>query len=118
MYSELLYPNGVSLKEGELLKQPQLANTLQFIAQLGADYFYKSSFTEELISELESEHGSILTLDDFHNYEVVTREALSSAYGEFKVHSFPPPASGPVLALVFNILQGKCYTDVYVVSTS
>lgn len=107
-YSDLLHnpATGELLKEGEILRQPLLADTLESIASSGAIYFYNSSFTEEMVSELANEYGSILTVEDFINYEPAIRDVLISNYKGMKVHSFPPPASGSVLSLVFNILDG------------
>lgn len=102
-----MFPNGQPLQEGDILRQPELANTLQSIADLGPDYFYNSDFTAEMVDELQSEYGSILTVEDFNSYEVVIRDALLSEYEGLQVHTFPPPASGAVLALVLNILQSK-----------
>lgn len=108
-YSDLLHnpATGELLKEGETLRQPLLADTLESIASSGAIYFYNSSFTEEMVSELANEYSSILTVEDFINYEPVIRDVLISNYKGMKVHSFPPPASGSVLSLVFNILDGR-----------
>lgn len=110
--SDLLHnpETGQLYKEGEILRQPQLANTLESIARSGSMFFYNSSFTEEMVAELASEYGSILRVEDFLNYEAATRDPLISEYKGMKVHSFPPPASGSVLSLVFNILNGKCVT--------
>lgn len=106
--SDLLHnpETGQLYKEGEILRQPQLANTLESIARSGSMFFYNSSFTEEMVAELASEYGSILRVEDFLNYEAATRDPLISEYKGMKVHSFPPPASGSVLSLVFNILNG------------
>lgn len=75
------------------------------IAEKGADYFYDSSFTDNMISELQ-EHGSILTRDDFTNYEAIEREVTRSEYKGYKVFGVSSPAGGPVLGLILNIMNG------------
>ena len=104
-YSNILAPNGVFLKEGDILKQPKLARTLSSIAESGPDYFYNSSFTELMVDELANEYNSILTFEDFSNYEVVVRDVLTSKYNDLLIHGMPPPASGAVLTLIMNILE-------------
>lgn len=93
------------------MKQPELAKTLQAIAS-GVDYFYNSSFTEEMVAELNNHYNSILTVDDFRDYTAVIRPVLTSSYNGLVLHNFPPPASGAVLALILNILDGKSSTYV------
>lgn len=102
-------PNGQPLKEGDILKQPELAKTLQAITS-GIDYFYNSSFTKEMVAELSDQYNSILTVDDFRDYNAVIRPVLTSSYNGLLLHNFPPPASGAVLALILNILDGKSST--------
>ena len=107
LYRQLLInPNGEVLPEGNTLKQPQLALTLRAIAEEGPDYFYNSNFTKKLVKDLCQRYSSILTFEDFRNYSAVTRPVLMSRFDDdMTIHSFPPPASGAVLALILNILD-------------
>ena len=98
-------PNNKILKVGDILKQPELANTLENIAMNGSDYFYNSSFTEEMVHELQ-QNGSILTVEDFNTYTAIIRKTLVSHYDGMEVHGVPPPAGGAVLGLILNILDG------------
>ena len=90
-----------------MLKQPELADTLGEIAAQGEQYFYNSSFTVAMVDELAAQYDSILTVDDFREYEVVVREVLVSEYNGLQVHSAPPPASGAIVSLIMNIMEGK-----------
>lgn len=103
----LQHEDGSLLVEGERLKQPELAATLRNIAEQGEQYFYNSTFTEEMVTELVSQHNSILTVEDFNSYEVKVREVLVSEYGGMEVHNAPPPAGGTILGLIMNIIDGK-----------
>ena len=103
---ELLAPEGKLLVEGEILKQPVLAKTLKKIGKKGADYMYDSSFTKQIVSELQ-EQGSILSIDDFKNYTVVEREVTRSRYRGHNVFGIPSPGGGPTLGLILNILNGR-----------
>ena len=100
----MLAPEGRLLVEGEILKRPLLAQTLHDIGEKGADYFYDSIFTEDMVSELQ-EHGSILSLEDFKNYTVVEREVTRSEFRDHDVLGISAPGGGPVLGLILNILD-------------
>ena len=103
---QLLAPGNVLLKEGDPLQRPLYAKTLRDIGKYGADYFYQSNFTEEMVKELQEEYGSILTSDDFLNYSAIEREPVKTQLGNLEVIGVPPPSSGAVLALILNILEG------------
>ena len=51
--------------------------------------------------------GGMLTLDDLKNYDAVSRPALKSKLDDMTLLSSPAPTSGPVLAMILNILDGK-----------
>ena len=104
---ELIAPNGQLLKEGDILKQPQLADTLHQIAENGIGYFYNSSFTEAMVSELQSDYNSIITVEDLHNYSPVERGVVSAKYKGQEMLGMSPPSGGAVLGLILNILDGK-----------
>ena len=104
---ELLAPNGRLLQEGDELKQPQLAETLQLISEHGISYFYNSSFTKTMVEELQRDYNSIITLNDFSNYSSVEREAVKAKYKDQEMLGVSPPAGGAVLGLILNILDRK-----------
>ena len=91
--------------EGDILKRPLYADTLTKIGQSGSNFFYNSSFTEEMLADLE-EYDSILTIEDFLGYAAIEKEAIVSNFANLKVLGVPPPSSGVVLALMMNILEG------------
>ena len=106
---ELLAPDGSLLKEGNILKRPLYGKFLRQIGQLGTDYFYNGSLTEEMAKELQDNYGSILTVQDFHDYESIERQAIKSEFNGYTLLSTPPPGSGAVIALILNILEGMLY---------
>lgn len=105
-FGEIYYPDGESLQEGALLRQPDLANTLRRFAKSGHDGFYKGE-TAGLLVEGSRGAGGIWTLQDFADYEVVEREPIGFFFGRVRVISAPPPSSGGVaIANMLNILRG------------
>ncbi|OLY79779.1 Gamma-glutamyltranspeptidase 1 [Smittium mucronatum] len=103
--------NGNVLKEGDVSKRVNFANTLQMVADHGADVFYQSELTSSMVNTIRK-NGGILTLEDFKSYTPVIRKTLSIDYNGFKIITGPPPTSGPILASIFNVLEGYNLKDI------
>ncbi len=88
---------------GEVLKQPELAQTLRRIAADPAD-FYHGKLAAELVADLKK-GGGLITLEDLARYQVVERAPVSGRFHNYTVISAPPPSSGGVVLLsTLNIL--------------
>lgn len=87
--------NGELPKEGHIVKQPDLANTLQAIADKGFDGFYKGSVAKNLVDEVQK-NGGIWQLADLEKYNVVEREPIQTQYQDYSIISSPPPSSGGI----------------------
>lgn len=97
---------GHVLRENDFYTNPQLADTLQAIADNGGDEFYKGTIAKNLVSEITAK-GGIITEADLASYEANVTEALSiDLSGGLRVHSVPPPGSGAVLDLSMLVLDG------------
>ncbi|OZJ05970.1 hypothetical protein BZG36_01253 [Bifiguratus adelaidae] len=103
-WNYIFAPNGTVLKQGDILKRDNLADTLELIANEGPDAFYKGRIAEELIEQIQAE-GGILTMEDFASYEAIIREPLYGYYHGRKVVTGGVPTSGHVLLSVLNILE-------------
>ncbi|XP_055526695.1 glutathione hydrolase 1 proenzyme-like isoform X3 [Wyeomyia smithii] len=100
-------------KEGEFIKRLALADSLEIIAREGVHALYSKNGTllPQLMKDLKS-FDSILTEDDFYNYEPKWETASTlDIRGGNQVHSFPLPGSGPLVNFMLNILDG--YEDLY-----
>ncbi|MDH5518194.1 MAG: gamma-glutamyltransferase [Gammaproteobacteria bacterium] len=92
---------------GHVIKQEELANTLELIANKGMEGFYRGELAEKLVKGVQ-QAGGIWTLDDLMNYQVVPRVPVVSRYKGMKVTSAALPSSGGiVMAEVFNMLSLK-----------
>jgi gamma-glutamyltranspeptidase / glutathione hydrolase len=99
-------PNGEVPKEGELIRQPQLAATIKAIAQQGGDLFYRGWIAEAIVEMIKKE-GGVMTLDDLRNYKALWREPLVGSYRGRVVVTMPPPSSGGVALLqMLNVVEG------------
>ena len=97
--------SGDYYKPGETLCQPDLARTLERIAE-NPDDFYHGSLAKELASAMQK-GGGLITADDLAHYEVKEREPVRGTYRGYEIISAPPPSSGgTVLIESLNILEG------------
>ncbi len=91
--------------EGETLTQPELAATLQRIAQKGSAEFYRGETARLLVAEMKS-GGGLIDLDDLKAYRAIEREPLRGSYRGHGIVSLPPSASGgAVLIAMLNMLE-------------
>ena len=98
--------NGEYLREGELLQNPALAETLEEIAENGADALYKGRIAENLVKDVR-DAGGILTLNDMQSYKAVLRTPVSANVSGYIVYGVPPPSSGgAVVIAILRFLSG------------
>ena len=110
-FKEIFLPNSGLPEIGELIKQPELANTLKIIANKGHDGFYNSDFTEKIVKETNTD-GSIWSVKDFSEYEVVERQPIKISFENAEVTLAPPPSSGgTTIATILNILSQYNYQE-------
>jgi gamma-glutamyltranspeptidase / glutathione hydrolase len=98
--------DGTPYEAGETLKQPDLARTLQRIADQGPAGFYEGE-TAALIEKEMSAHGGLITRADLKAYQPKKRAPVTGSYRGFEIVSMPPSSSGGVgLIEQLNILEG------------
>jgi gamma-glutamyltranspeptidase/glutathione hydrolase len=97
---------GAPYAPGDVWKQPDLAKTLQLIAENGPKGFYEGEVAQALAGEM-SRIGGMITVDDLKNYEAKTRVPIRGTYRGYEIISMPPPSSGgTALVEMLNILEG------------
>lgn len=86
--------------------QPELAATLEALAEQGRDGFYAGRVAQQLVDGVHRA-GGIWSLEDLEQYHVVERKPVSGTYQDLRVVSAAPPSSGGVvLVAMLNILAG------------
>jgi gamma-glutamyltranspeptidase / glutathione hydrolase len=100
--------DGAFYRDGETLRQQELAATLRRIAKKGPNEFYKGKTAQDLAAEMHRE-GGLITLDDLANYKSKIREPLVTNYKsgghDWQMITSPPPSSGGVAMIEeMNIL--------------
>jgi gamma-glutamyltranspeptidase / glutathione hydrolase len=97
--------DGNYYQAGEVFKQPDLAKTLERIANKPDD-FYHGSLARELAAAMQKD-GGLITADDLAQYQVKERPPIRGMYRGYEIISAPPPSSGGVaLVEILNILEG------------
>lgn len=91
--------------EGDILKQAELAETLEGIGREGQQLFYEGEIAEK-IERLCLDGGGYLSLEDLKKYKVLVREPTRVNYRDSQLFTNSPPASGGVLiALALKLME-------------
>jgi gamma-glutamyltranspeptidase/glutathione hydrolase len=107
-----LTADGTVPEVGAVIRQPELANTLEAIANRGAKGFYEGRVAQNLVAGVRA-GGGIWTLEDLKNYRVVERKPLVGEYHGARIVTASPPSSGGIAVLdSLNILAGFDLHDV------
>lgn len=92
---------------GYVIKQEDLANTLEQIANKGMDGFYRGEMASKLVNGVKAA-GGVWSLEDLNEYQVVPRTPIVSHYKNMKITSASLPSSGGiVMAEFFNMLSSQ-----------
>lgn len=104
--SKRIFQNdGKGWRQGDVLKQPELARTLERIVA-DPDEFYNGKMARE-IADFMKQGGGLITVQDLKNYEVVDRTPVRGTYRGHEIISAPPPSSGGIALIeTLNILEG------------
>jgi gamma-glutamyltranspeptidase/glutathione hydrolase len=98
--------NGQPYKAGENFKQPDLARTLQRIADQGPAGFYEGETALLLEKEMKANNG-LITREDLKNYQAKQRAPIRGTYRGYEIIGMAPPSSGGIsVQLILNILEG------------
>ncbi|XP_040054103.2 glutathione hydrolase 1 proenzyme [Gasterosteus aculeatus] len=109
--------NGDVLKENDTIKFTKLAETYRTIAEKGPNAFYEGQLAQNLVSDIQAA-GGLVTLEDLKDYgPVLDEKPLRVNVGAYTMAVPNAPASGPVLSLILNILNGYNLTSDSVATT-
>ena len=98
--------DGSAWQSGERFRQPELAATLQRIADQGTDGFYRGE-TARLIAEEMARHDGLITEADLAGYKPVVRTPVHGTYRGYDIYSMSPPSSGGVhIVQILNLMEG------------
>lgn len=100
-----LHIDGSPLQVGETLRQPELARTLQHLADDGPEVFYHGDIAASIARSVHAD-GGVLSVADLATYQPHWRRPLYGRHGTASVIAMPPPSSGGgVLLEILGILR-------------
>src|SRR5665647_634055 len=97
--------DGKPPKAGDIFKNPDLANSLELIAEKGRDVFYEGELAETMCNSMEK-LGGLLTVEDFKNHTSDWVDPISTNYKGYDVYELPPNGQGAMVLEMLNILEG------------
>ncbi|MBP0021438.1 MAG: gamma-glutamyltransferase [Cyanobacteria bacterium SBLK] len=104
-------PSDRLLQAGEMLYNPDFANTLAALVEQGPDLFYRGEIARQLVKD-SKEKGGYLTLEDLQSYRVIRRDPLAIDYRGRKMLTNPPPSSGGALiAFALKLLEAVDFQE-------
>ncbi|MEZ4771211.1 MAG: gamma-glutamyltransferase [Caldilineales bacterium] len=101
--------DGGLLRPGDLLRMPELADTLELLGREGPELFYRGDVARAILAD-QRDRGGVLTAADLAAYEVVRRRPLASSFRAYTVVTNPPPSRGGLLInFALQLLDGLAY---------
>lgn len=131
----LYYPEGRARRAGDTLRNPELAQVFDILAERGPRALYEGEIAESIVEAVrsavqptlweasltqswlalgfESDLGLVadvpapgtMTLDDLRTYQARSREPLCLSYRAYRVCTLPPPSGGLVVLQALGLLQ-------------
>ena len=96
-----------TMKPGQTFKQPELAKTLERIADKGPDDFYKGETAKLLVAQMKHD-GGLITQEDLSGYEAKWREPMRIDWQGNSLYTAPLPSSGGIaLAQLIGIKEQR-----------
>jgi gamma-glutamyltranspeptidase/glutathione hydrolase len=96
-----------SMKPGAVFKQPELAKTLERIANKGAEDFYQGETAKLLVAQMQHD-GGLITQTDLTDYRVKWRDPMQISWRGNTLYTAPLPSSGGIaLAQLLGIKEDR-----------
>lgn len=101
----IFMPDSHLPRPGDLLVQPEAADTLEGLADEGNDYYYHGAFAQQYCDVVQ-EAGGVITPEDFAHYEARWQEPAWSSYRGYRIAGSPPPDHGGSLVIeMLNMIE-------------
>lgn len=99
--NQYFFPNGKSVKAGDILVNKKLAKVYKSVAKEGVDVFYKGWIAEKIVEKVQNAAISpgLLSMKDMAAYQVVERAPVCGEYRDFNICGMAPPSSGGIAVI-------------------
>lgn len=102
--ADIYVPGGFPLVEGQVVKNPNLADFLERLVAEGPESFYTGSVAEDIVEGARA-HGSFFTLEDFATIESRWQEPVQSNYRGYDVYTTGIPTFSAIICAKLNIME-------------
>ena len=100
-----LHGSDQPLKQGELVKQPELAATLGRMQKAGGREFYEGETGRRFAADMQA-NGGLITAADLKDYKAIVRDPLETSYRGFPILTSAPSSSGGMAIIeMLNIIE-------------
>jgi oxamate amidohydrolase len=97
-------PDGSPLRAGDVMRQSDLASTLELISKESAKAFYRGDIARAITEEL-LDNGGVLTREDFAAHTADWVDPISVPYRGYTAFNLPPNTQGMAALGILNILN-------------
>lgn len=95
--AEYFLPNGQALKAGDILKNPEFAETVSTLAKAGSQPFYTGKYAQNIVDVVQTgDNAGELSMADFGAYKVIQRQPVCVTYRAYEVCGMGAPSSGGI----------------------
>ncbi len=98
--------DGSYLRCKDLVQFPELAKSLQLIAEAGIDVLYRGELGEKITAEIQANEG-LLTAEDLACYQALERSPIIINFGDWEIATNPAPAVGGTCLAAMLLLMDK-----------
>lgn len=98
-------PGGRAPREGEIFANPNLAKSLELIAEEGRDAFYTGAIAEAIVADMKARDG-LLEMRDLADHKADWVEPIRTTYRGYDVLEMPPSTQGFVALEMLNLMEG------------
>jgi gamma-glutamyltranspeptidase / glutathione hydrolase len=102
--TKVYLPNDHPPKAGEVFRNPDLAWSLQQVAEHGRDAYYKGEISRRILETIKR-HGGVMTAQDLAEFSAEWVEPISTTYRDWTVYEIPPNGQGLAALLMLNIME-------------
>ncbi|MEL6109539.1 MAG: gamma-glutamyltransferase [Planctomycetota bacterium] len=98
-------PDGKAPREGDIFRNPRLADTYERLAREGRAAFYQGSIAEAIVAFSQQNEG-FFAMEDFTSHKSTWVEPVSTSYRGYDVWELPPNGQGIAALEMLNVLEG------------
>jgi len=102
--AKLYLPGDHPPKVGDIFHNPDLAWSLQQIADHGRDAYYKGEISRRILETIKR-HGGVMTAQDLSEFSAEWVEPISTTYRDWTVYELPPNGQGLAALLMLNMME-------------